>query len=393
VAVSVVTLVIVALDVRDASAQIRRPRKSLDGSLNIMGGTTNPSYGRTQDGTKIAMYNLSNGRGMSVELLNYGALLASVKTPDRNGKPGEITLGFDDWAGWEKNPPYFGVTTGRYANRIAKGKFTIDGKEYTLATNNGPNHLHGGLKGFNRQVWKGESFMSADAIGEPVKAGDFIGMKFTYRSKDGEEGYPGNLDVTVTYTLKDNNELRIDYTATTDKPTVVNLTNHTYWNLAGRGSGTVLDQELMVNADRYLPVDDGSIPTGELAAVKGTPMDLTKPQKIGARIADVVGGGGGYDHCYVLNKIKPGSLELCAKAHDPKSGRTMEILTTEPGVQLYTGNFLSGDKNAGGFAKHHAFCLETQHYPDSPNKPKFPTTLLKPGETFESTTVYRFSAK
>jgi aldose 1-epimerase len=340
------------------------------------------TVGKTQDGRSVEEFTLANG-AMRVKLLSLGALVSSIQTPDKSGKLGEITLGFDNFAGWEKNGPYFGVTTGRYANRIAKGKFTLDGKEYKLATNNGPNHLHGGVVGFNRRLWAPEPFES--------RAG--VGVRFRYTSPDGEEGYPGTLKTTVTYTLTPANELRIDYEATTDKATHVNLTNHAYWNLAGRGSGTVLDHEIQINADRYLPVDDTAIPTGELASVKGTPMDLTQPTKIGAKIKEVVGGGGGYDHCYVLNPGKSGELNFTARVHEPKSGRVMEIYTTEPGVQFYTGNFLDGSESGAGNKQHYGFCLETQHYPDSPNKPDFPTTLLPAGGTFKSTTVHRFSVR
>jgi aldose 1-epimerase len=356
----------------------RRVRYRSNAAVSV----TQKPFGKTQEGQQVDEWTLANASGVSVKVINYGAIVTSVKTPDRAGKSAEITLGFDDFAGWEKDPPYFGATIGRYGNRIAKGKFTIDGKAYTLATNNGPNHLHGGAKGFNKQMWK--------LVGTKQSATE-ASVEFSYLSKDGEEGYPGNLDTHVTFTLTDANELRIDYKATTDKATHLNLTNHAYWNLAGRNSGSVLEQEIMINADRYLPVDDTAIPTGELAAVKGTPMDLTKPQKIGAKIGEVAGGG--YDHCYVINRKEPGKLALAARAHDPKSGRVLEISTTEPGVQFYTGNFLDGSPDSAGNKKHGGFCLETQHYPDSPNRPSFPTTLLKPGETFQSTTVHKFSVK
>ena len=340
------------------------------------------TVGKTQDGRSVEEFTLANGT-MRVKLLSFGALVSSIRTPDRSGKLGEITLGFDDFAGWEKNGPYFGVTTGRYANRIANGKFTLDGKEYKLATNNGPNHLHGGIVGFNKRLWAAEPFESQGGVG----------VRFRYTSPDGEEGYPGTLKTTVTHTLTPANELRIDYEATTDKATHVNLTNHTYWNLAGRGSGAVLDHEIQINADRYLPVDDTAIPTGERATVKGTPMDLTQPTKIGAKIKEVVGGGGGYDHCYVLNLGKSGELNFTARVHEPKSGRAMEIHTTEPGVQFYTGNFLDGSAGNAGNKQHYGFCLETQHYPDSPNRPDFPSTLLPAGGTFKSTTVHKFSVR
>lgn len=361
------------------------PLRKIRKRSNLTVSVTQKSFGKTQAGDEIYEWTLTNAAGVTVKLINFGAVVTSIQTPDREGKPGEITLGFDDFAGWEKNPAYFGVTAGRYANRIAGGKFTIDGEEYKLATNNGPNHLHGGIVGFNKRVWKPST----------KQTGDAASVTFQYLSKDGEEGYPGNLDALVTYTLTDANELRIDYQATTDKATVLNLTNHTYWNLAGRGSGDVLGHEITINADRYLPVDDTAIPTGELATVKDTPMDLTKPQKIGEKIAEVVGGGGGYDHCYVLNRGEQdeGKLVLTARVHEPKSGRVLEIQTTQPGVQFYTGNFLDGTPDVSGNKQHGGFCLETQHFPDSPNQPKFPSTLLKPGETFKSSTVHTFSVK
>jgi aldose 1-epimerase len=362
------------------------PLRKIRNRSNLAVSVTQQSFGKTQAGEESMEWTLVNASGVEVKVINFGALITSVKTPDREGKLGAITLGFDNFAGWEKNPSYFGVTTGRYCNRIAKGKFTIDGKEYQLATNNPPNHWHGGNIGFNTRVWT--------AAGTK-QASDSASVAFKYLSKDGEEGYPGNLDVLVTYTLTDANELRIDYQATTDKATHVNLTNHTYWNLAGRGSGDILGHEITINADRYLPVDDTAIPTGELAAVKNTPMDLTKPQKIGAKIKEVVGGGGGYDHCYVVNRTEQdkGKLVLAARVHDPKSVRSLEIQTTEPGIQFYTGNFLDGTPDNAGNKQHWAFCLETQHYPDTPNKPNFPTTLLKPGQTFKSSTVHVFSVK
>lgn len=362
------------------------PLRKIRKRSNLTVSVTQQSFGKTQAGQEISEWTLTNGSGVEVRVINFGALVTSVKTPDREGKLGEITLGFDNFAGWEKNPPYFGVTAGRFCNRIAGGKFTIDGVEYKLATNNGPNHLHGGIVGFNKRVWTPAG---------TKQSSDAASVAFKYQSKDGEEGYPGNLDVLVTYTLTDADELRIDYEAKTDKATHVNLTNHAYWNLAGRGSGDVLGHEITINADRYLPVDDTAIPTGELAPVKNTPMDLTKPQKIGAKIKEVVGGGGGYDHCYALNRTDAdkGKLVLAARVHEPKSGRTLEITTTEPGVQFYTGNFLDGTPDNAGNKQHWGFCLETQHFPDAPNKPAFPSTLLKPGETFKSSTVHVFSVK
>ncbi len=341
------------------------------------------SFGMTKDGTEVFRFTCTNANGVVVKLITYGATLISVETPDRDGKLANITLGFPTLDGYLQRHPYFGSTVGRYGNRIAGGKFSIDGQEYTLATNNGPNHLHGGIKAFDAVVWNAEE----------VKSDDAVGVKFTYRSADGEEGYPGNLDATVTYTLTNDNQLKIDYTATTDKATVVNLTNHAYWNLAGAGSGDVLKQELMLAADKYLPINETSIPTGELADVQGTVMDFTTTQPIGSRIAELQPGHTkGYDHCYVV-RGEPGTLRLAARVKDPASGRVMEVHTTEPGIQLYTGNFLSGEPSSGGFKQHDAFCLETQHFPDSPNKPAFPSTLLRPGDTYRSTTVHKFSVE
>lgn len=342
-------------------------------------------FGKTKDGREVTVFTLTNSRGIKVRMIDYGATVISVETPDKAGKTANITLGFPTLAGYLERHPYFGSTVGRYGNRIAGGKFKLDGKEYSLATNNGPNHLHGGIKGFDAVMWKGA----------PVKTPDSVGVKFTYTSIDGEEGYPGKLDVMATYTLTANNELRIDYEAKTDKPTVVNLTNHAYWNLAGAGSGTILKHELTLAADKYLPIDDTSIPTGKLADVKGTPFDFTTPHAIGERIDEVKKDPHktkGYDHCFVL-RGQQGKLELAAKAKDPASGRVMEIFTTEPGVQLYCGNFLGGGAGEGGYKQHEAFCLETQHYPDSPNQPSFPSTVLKPGETYRSTTVHKFSVE
>ena len=338
-------------------------------------------FGQTEDGNEITSFSLRNRHGMKVGLINRGGILTSVEVPDRDGKFANVTLHFDTPAAYLINGPYFGGICGRYANRIAKGKFSIDGHHYELATNNGENHLHGGKEHFMKKLWKAEPF-SDDKV---------AGVKLTYTSPDGEEGFPGSLKTVVTYSLNDNNELTLDYQATVDeKPTVLNLTNHAYWNLAGAANGTVLDHELTLFCDKYLPVDEGSIPTGELASVAGTCMDFTKPVAIGARIDQPVNGGGGYDHCYVVNG-KPGQLRPTAKIVEPKSGRVMEISTTEPGVQLYTGNHLAGTAETGNAGKHGAFCLETQHFPDSPNRPEFPTTRLNPGETYHQKTVHKFS--
>ncbi len=347
-------------------------------------------FGKTPDGVDIDQYTLTNSHGLTVRIITYGAIVTSVETPDRDGRLGEVTLGFDTFDGYLAGHPYFGAIAGRVANRIAAGRFSIDGVKYELATNNGANHLHGGVKGFDKAVWKAE----------PVEVRDSVGVKLTLLSPDGDEGYPGNLSVTVVYMLSEANELTIDYTAQTDKATPINLTNHTYWNLADGGKSDVLGHRLTLFADRFLPVDEGSIPTGELREVKGSPMDFIKESAIGARIADVGGTPGGYDHCYVLKRVPAGPLStsrgplaLAAKVVEPNSGRVMEVFTTEPAVQFYTGNYLDGTLKSRGavYKKRHGFCLEAQHYPDSINQPAFPTTLLKPGETYRQTTVHKFS--
>jgi aldose 1-epimerase len=341
------------------------------------------AFGKTPDGTAVYLYTLRNSQGMEVKITNYGGIVVSVLVPDKNGKIGDVVLGFDRLEDYLKGHPYFGAIVGRYGNRIAKGRFTLGGKTYALATNNNENHLHGGLKGFDKAVWKAEPFSS----------GEGAGLKLNYLSKDGEEGYPGNLDVTVIYTLTRHSELRIEYAATTDKPTVVNLTNHSYFNLAG--AGTILDHELVINADKFVPVDKGLIPIGQVQSVKGTPMDFTTPEKIGARINqdfEQLKTGGGYDHCYVLNS--PGLRNLAAKAFCARSGRLLELFTTEPAVQLYTGNFLDGTLEGKGgqvYERRSGFCLETEHYPDSPNQAAFPSVVLNRGQKYSTTTIYKFS--
>ena len=317
-----------------------------------------------------------------IKLIDYGANVVSVEVPDRDGKFANVTLSFDKIDGYLQRHPYFGATVGRYCNRIAKGKFSLNGKEYSLATNNGPNHLHGGENGFDRQMWAAQTIETDDAVG----------VKFTRTSPDGEEGYPGNVQVSVLYTINNKNELTMEFEATTDAATPVNLTNHCYWNLAGAGSGDILGHELTIESDHYLAVDDTLIPTGELTSVAGSPFDFTSPHTIGERIKQIDSDPVGYDHCYVL-RSQNGKLALAAKAKDPKSGRVMEVYTTQPGIQLYSGNFLDGTPAGNGFQQYNAFCLETQHYPDSPNQSKFPSTILKPGETFKHTTVHRFSVE
>jgi len=337
-------------------------------------------FGKMPDGTQVDQYTLTNGNGLRVKIITYGATITSVEMPDVRGNLDVITLYLDSLDEYLAGHPFFGSTVGRYANRIAEGKFTLDGIQYTLATNNGENHLHGGVKGFDKAVWNAE----------PVEGEGFVGVTFTHVSPDGDEGYPGTLTAQVTHTLTSDNQLRMEYTAKTDKPTVVNLTNHAYWNLAGAGSGDVLDHVLLINADRYLPVDEGLIPLGELAAVEGTPMDFTQPHSIGSRIAQVEGG---YDHCYVLNKTPDEKLTFAARVVEPKSGRVMEIHTTQPGIQLYTGNFLDGTLRVAGkpAKKHYAFCLETEHFPDSPNRPEYPSVVLRPGQTYHEVTVHKFT--
>jgi aldose 1-epimerase len=345
-------------------------------------------YGTLADGTAIDQYTLANQRGMTVKIITYGGIVTEIDTPDSKGKIANVALGFDNLADYVAKSPYFGAIIGRYANRIAKGKFTLDGTTYTLAINNGVNALHGGIKGFDKQVWQA-------SVVPPSHGG--AGLKLSYTSPNGEEGYPGTLKVDVTYTLTSNNELRIDYHATTDKATVINLTNHTYFNLAGEGSGDVFDQVLWLKAHNYTPVDSTLIPTGVIAPVAGTPFDFTKPTAIGARIRDAdpqIVIAQGYDHNFVIDRpAGDSSLILIAKTVDPASGRVLKTYTTEPGVQLYTGNFLDGTlvgPSHHTYRQGDAFTLETQHYPDSPNEPSFPTTVLRPAQTFTSTTIYAF---
>jgi len=341
------------------------------------------SFGKMPDGRAVSIFTVTNPNGLRLKMTDYGATVVSLEVPDKNGKLADVTLGLPTLEGYLKQTTFFGATIGRFGNRIAKGKFTLNGKEYTLPINNAPNHLHGGPNGFDHQLWAAKEIEKPDAAG----------VEFTYVSKDGEAGYPGTLTVTATYLLTKDNELKIDYSATTDKDTVLNLTNHTYWNLAGAGSGTILDQQMMIAADKYLPVDDTLIPTGKMADVKGTPLDFTSSKTIGPGVAEIKKQGGrGFDHCYVL-RSQNHKLALAAKAKDPVSGRVMEVWTDQPGIQFYTGNFLDGSPTSGGFPQHSAFCLETQHYPDSPNQPTFPSTVLKPGQTFKSTTVYKFGVE
>jgi len=353
------------------------------GVVTLHSATKVSDFGKTSEGVPIQIYTLTNSHGMEVRIMNYGGVVVSVKTPDRKGTVADVVLGFDDLKGYLARRTFFGVLVGRYANRIAKGRFTLNGVEYKLATNNGENSLHGGARGFDMAVWTPRQLPDG-------------GLELTYLSKDGEENYPGNLKVTVTYHLTEANELRIDYAATTDKDTVVNLTNHSFFNLKGAGSGDILGHEAMIAADRFTPVDAGLIPTGELRPVEGTPFDFRKRTAIGARIGqdyEQLKLGRGYDHNWVLNG-KAGAMNLAARVVEPTTGRVLEVLTDQPGIQFYTGNFLDGTVTGKGgkvYGQRYAFCLETQHFPDSPNKPSFPTTVLKPGQKFHSTTVYKFS--
>ncbi|MDE0107964.1 MAG: galactose mutarotase [Bryobacterales bacterium] len=338
------------------------------------------------DGQPVTLFTLTNASGANVGVIEYGGIVVSLNVPDRDGKLGDVVLGFDTLDAYVADTPYFGAITGRYANRIAGGKFEIDGTVYELPVNNGPNSLHGGIKGFDKVVWKGT----------PTESGD--GVSFAYVSQDGEEGFPGTLESTVTYIWTDSNELRIDYESSTDKPTVVNLTNHSYFNLKDGGASSILDHVLMINASNYTPVDATSIPLGEIASLDGSPLDFREATAIGARIEEEdeqLGFGAGYDHNYVIDRGADG-LALAATVSEPESGRVMDVLTAEPGVQFYSGNFLDGHHiGKGGVAYQHrsGLCLETQHYPDSPNQPDFPSTVLRPGETYKTSTVYKFYAR
>ena len=347
---------------------------------------TKAPFGKTPDGKPVDIYTLRNSKGAEARISNYGGIVISLKVPDKNGKLGDVVLGYDNFDGYLKNTPYFGALVGRYGNRIANGKFILDGQTYTLAQNNGPNSLHGGKVGFDKVVWNAKLIASSHGPG----------LELTYVSKDGEEGFPGKLEVAAVYTLTEDNALRLDYTATTDKPTVVNLTQHSYFNLAG--SGDVLNHEVMIAADKFTPVDANLIPTGELRPLAGTPLDFSTPTRIGTRINnndEQLKLGNGYDHNYVLKK-RPGELALAARVFEPTSGRVMEVLTTEPGVQFYTANFLDGTITGKGgwvYKARNAFCFEPQHFPDSPNQPNFPSVVLKPGMIYKNTIIYKFSTR
>ncbi|HAM45042.1 MAG TPA: galactose-1-epimerase [Propionibacteriaceae bacterium] len=346
-------------------------------------------YGITAEGISVDEYTLTNNDGLIATIISYGGIITSLRIPDRDGILANVVLGFDNLRDYETKSPYFGCIVGRYANRIAKGRFSLDGEEYVLPVNNGPNTLHGGSKGFDKRVWKTRQITKSDGIG----------LELTYHSADGEEGFPGNLDAKVVYTLSDDNVLRIRYRATTDKPTVVNMTNHSYFNLAGEGAGSIDNHILTIDADQYTPDDADLIPTGEIADVEGTPFDFRTPRAIGAELRSnhpqmVIGRG--YDHCWVLNRPAPTdrALIMAALVHEPRSGRMMEVWTTEPGIQFYSGNFLDGTicgASGRAYRQGDALALETQHYPDSPNRPQFPSPVLRPGEVYDSTTEYRFS--
>jgi len=336
-------------------------------------------------GRPVTLYVLGNAGGVVVKIMSYGATVTSLQVPDRAGKLGDVVLGFDSLSGYLAKEPYFGAIVGRVGNRIAKGRFTLDGKTYQLATNDGPNHLHGGVRGFDKVVWDSEVIQGSV---DPA-------VRFSYLSKDGEEGYPGNCRVSVTYTLNSANELRIDYSVSADQDTPVNVTNHSYFNLRGPGNGDVLGHILTLHASRYTPVDATLIPTGELKAVAGTPMDFTQPTPIGAHLLEVGGTPVGYDHNYVIDGT-PGEMTWAARVYEPSTGRVLEVVTTEPGVQFYTGNFLDGTltgKAGVVYTQHCAFCLETQHFPDSVNQPNFPTYVLRAGATYASRTIFRFSVR
>ena len=346
-------------------------------------------FGTLPCGTKAKLYTLRNQNGMVLEVTNYGGIIVSLYVPDRRGNLADIVLGYDNVQAYVKGSPYFGAIVGRYANRISRGKFTLDGKTYTLATNNDGNHLHGGLKGFDKVLWDAQPFATDDGPG----------LKLHYLSKDGQEGYPGNLDVTVTYVVTNNNELKVDFKAVTDKPTICNLTQHSYFNLKGQGNGDILDHRLMISADYFTPVDETLITTGQILPVKGTPMDFIKFTAIGARVGEDFQQlifGGGYDHNWVLNKNSRGQMTLAASVYESTSGRVMEVWTTEPGLQFYCGNFLDGSnvgKEGKVYNHRNGFCLETQHYPDSPNHPEFPSVVLRPGQQYSHSTIFKFTTK
>jgi aldose 1-epimerase len=368
-----------------AAISLLTPMPQLHAQPGHAASVTAKPFGKTPDGKRIQLYTLTNERGMRVNIATYGGTVINLFAPDRTGRLADVALGFSTIEPYFKKSPYFGAIIGRYGNRIAKGKFTLDGKTYQLAKNNGPNTLHGGLKGFDKQMWTAE-----------VVKQDPATIRLSRLSPDGEEHFPGNLKVSVTYTLTNSDELRIQYAAQTDKATVFNPTSHIYFNLAGAGNGDVLGHKVQINAGRYTPVDKNLIPTGELKKVAGTPFDLRKWTPIGEKIQAVGGNPVGYDHNYVIDRCPVVRPCLVAQVWEPKSGRLMKVYTDQPGLQFYTGNFLDGTLTGKGgkvYHEHDAFCLETQHFPDSPNQPKFPSTVLRPGQMYKSTTVYKFSVK
>jgi aldose 1-epimerase len=359
------------------------PAARADSTLSAGDSVTSKPFGRTPQNELVTLHTLTNKKGMSVSIMDYGATIVKIIAPDRNGKFDDVVLGFDKFSPYPKLSPYFGATVGRYANRIAKGQFHFGNIQYQLPVNNGPNSLHGGLRGFDKRIWKFEQVDS-----------EIPAIRFSRLSPDGEEGYPGNLFASVTFSLNEDNELRISYEATTDKPTILNLTNHSYFNLSGGGS--VLDDVVTLHADAYTPVDDTLIPTGEIKSVDGTPFDFRNPTPIGLHIKETGGKPVGYDHNFVLNKGFFSNWNVAAEVYDPKSGRTLEVSTDQPGIQFYTGNFLDGKVTGKGgvaYAQHTAFCLETQHFPDSPNHDNFPSVVLSPGDTFKTSTVYAFGTR
>ena len=373
-------------DVSSVRHRVSSPRITGERSLTE---ATRARFGTLPSGEAVDVITLTNARGSTVRVATYGGIILSLEVPDAAGRHADVVLGHDDLQGYLDNPPYFGAIVGRYGNRIANGRFTLDGTTYTLATNNGPNHLHGGTRGFDKAVWAASPFSDVGATG----------VIFTHRSPDGDEGYPGTLDVSVTYTFTDADELTFDYRATTDRPTVVNLTQHSYFNLAGAGNGDVLNHEITLDAEHFTPVDETMIPLGVLAPVAGTPFDFRTPTRIGARIdsADMqLERGNGYDHNFVVNLSPVSAPRHVGHVSEPTTGRTLDLFTTEPGVQLYTGNFLSASKRGKrgrSYGKRAGFCLETQHFPNSPNEPRFPTTMLRPGEEYRSRTVFAFGTR
>ena len=337
-------------------------------------------FGKTEEGAEVRLFTCINSKGLGLKLTDFGATVVSLSVPDREGALANVTLGYPSLAGYLVNSPYFGATVGRFAGRIAGARFELDGREYGLPANDGPNHLHGGRRGLTKQLWRAE----------PLVEEDRVGVRFRRTSPDGEEGYPGRLEVEVVYSLSNEGEFAYEFLAESDKACPINLTNHCYWNLAGAGSGSILDHELMLAADGFLPVDSRLLPRGGVAELRGLPFDFSRPAKIGSRLAETGGSPLGYDHCYVL-RGSGADPRLAARVKEARSGRVMDLFTTQPGLVFYSGNFLDGGPSSGGFARHEGFCLETQHFPDSPNRPDFPTTILKPGERYRHKTLHRFS--